>query len=81
MERMLSEESLTSSLAPAYLANYTGTINYITSNGGWAIIDPHNYGRFYDSIITDTAAFGTFWQTLAAQFQDNSNVIFDTNNE
>lgn len=20
-------------------------INYITSNGAWAIVDPHNYGR------------------------------------
>lgn len=31
MERMLSEESLTSSLAPAYLANYTGKKAHICS--------------------------------------------------
>lgn len=81
MERMISTESLTGALAPAYLANYTGTINYITENGGWAIIDPHNYGRFYDTIITDTAGFQTFWTNLAGQFKSNANVIFDTNNE
>ncbi|KAF3763922.1 glycoside hydrolase family 5 /Carbohydrate-binding module family 1 [Cryphonectria parasitica EP155] len=81
MERMLSEEDLTSALAPAYLANYTGTINYITENGGWAIIDPHNYGRFYGVVIDDTSAFQTFWENLAGQFKDNSYVIFDTNNE
>lgn len=81
MERMLSEESLTSSLAPAYLANYTGTINYITSAGAYAIIDPHNFGRFYGNVITDADGFGTFWQNLAAQFKSNTKVIFDTNNE
>lgn len=81
MERMLSSESLTASLAPAYLANYTGTIDYITSAGAYAIVDPHNFGRFYGSVITDTAGFGTFWETLATPFKGNSKVIFDTNNE
>lgn len=60
MERMLSEDDLTSALAPAYLANYTGTIDYITSNGAYAIVDPHNFGRFYGDIIEDTAGFQTF---------------------
>lgn len=60
MERMLSGDDLTSALAPAYLANYTGTIDYITSNGAYAIVDPHNFGRFYGDIIEDTAGFQTF---------------------
>lgn len=81
MERMLATNSLTGALATAYLANYTGTINYITSKGAYAIVDPHNFGRFYGSIITDTAGFQTFWQNLAAQFKSNSLVVFDTNNE
>ena len=81
MERMLSTESLTATLATDYLANYTGTINYITSAGGYAVVDPHNFGRFYDSIIEDTSGFQTFWQNLATVYADNSLVIFDTNNE
>lgn len=81
MERMLSTESLTSPLATAYLANYTGTIDYITSAGAYAIVDPHNFGRFYDSIFTDTAGFQTFWENLAGEYKSNSKVIFDTNNE
>lgn len=81
MERMLSTNSLTSPLATAYLANYTGTINYITSAGAYAIVDPHNFGRFYDSIITDTAGFQTFWENLAGVYKSNPKVIFDTNNE
>lgn len=60
MERMLSEDDLTSALSPAYLANYTGTIDYITSKGAYAIVDPHNFGRFYGAIIEDTADFQTF---------------------
>lgn len=81
MERMLATEDLTGALATAYLANYTGTINYITSAGAYAIVDPHNFGRFYGSIIEDTTGFGTFWENLAAQYKSNSKVIFDTNNE
>lgn len=81
MERMLSSESLTAPLNTAYLANYTGTINYITSAGGYAIVDPHNFGRFYGSIFTDTGGFQTFWETLAGVYKDNPRVIFDTNNE
>ncbi|ROV95607.1 hypothetical protein VSDG_05279 [Cytospora chrysosperma] len=81
MERMLSTNSLTSPLATAYLANYTGTINYITSAGAYAVVDPHNFGRFYDSIITDTAGFQTFWENLAGVYKSNPKVIFDTNNE
>lgn len=81
MERMLSTESLTAPLDTAYLANYTGTIDYITSAGGYAIVDPHNFGRFYDDIFTDTAGFQTFWKNLASVYKSNSKVIFDTNNE
>ena len=42
---------------------------------------PHNYGRYYGNIITDTNAFGGFWTALATKFVDNANVVFDTNNE
>ena len=80
MERM-APTSLAGPLATAYLTNYTGTIEYITSKGGYAIIDPHNSGRYNGAVITDYAGFGTFWQNLAAHFQSNTNAIFDTNNE
>jgi len=80
MERMVPN-TLTSSLATAYLQNLTQTVNYITNRGGWAILDPHNFGRYYGNIITDTSGFQTFWQNLASQYKSNSKVIFDTNNE
>jgi endoglucanase len=80
MERM-APTTMTNTLDAAYLANYTATVNYITAAGGWAIIDPHNFGRYYGNIITDTAGFQTFWTNLATQYKSNSKVIFDTNNE
>lgn len=80
MER-LSPQSVSGAFSAPYLANLTTVINGITSAGSYAILDPHNYGRYNGAIITDTNAFGTFWRNLATQFKSNSKVIFDTNNE
>ncbi|CAJ2511298.1 Uu.00g069230.m01.CDS01 [Anthostomella pinea] len=80
MERIVPTE-LTGAADAAYLANLTETVSHITDSGAYAVLDPHNFGRYYGDIITDTAGFGTFWTTLATAFADNANVIFDTNNE
>ncbi|KAH8819393.1 glycoside hydrolase family 5 protein [Xylogone sp. PMI_703] len=80
MERM-APNGLAGALDPGYLANYTGTVNYITSNGGWAVIDPHNFGRYNGAIISDVNSFQTFWQNLATVYKNNAQAIFDTNNE
>lgn len=56
-------------------------MTYITNKKAYAMIVPHNYGRYYDKIVTDTAAYQKFWQTLATPFKSNDYVIFDTNNE
>ena len=45
------------------------------------MITPHNYGRYYNDIITDVAGFQAFWKTVATPYKDNGQVIFDTNNE
>lgn len=80
MERLVPDQ-MTGSLNAAYLRNLTETVEGITKLGAYAIIIPHNYGRYYGEIITSTADFGTFWKTVAAEFKDNDKVIFDTNNE
>jgi endoglucanase len=74
MERM-APTSLTGTLSAAYLANYSAIITHITDAGGWAIVDPHNFGRYNGAIITDYAAFGTFWANLAATWKTNSRVV------
>ncbi|KAL5120593.1 hypothetical protein ACEQ8H_001612 [Pleosporales sp. CAS-2024a] len=80
MER-LTPNSLTGAFDPLYLGNLTQQINYITGKGKYAMVQPHNYGRFYSNIITDTAGFKTWWTNVAAQYKDNQLVVFDTNNE
>lgn len=57
------------------------TVDYITSKGAYAMIQPHNYGRYYGSVITDVAGFQTYWKNTAAPFKDNQKVIFDVMNE
>lgn len=44
------------------------------------MVVPHNYGRYYSNIITDTSDFQSFWRSLAGAFASSSKVIFDTNN-
>ncbi|KAJ6137079.1 hypothetical protein N7471_003565 [Penicillium samsonianum] len=80
MERLVPG-TLTSSADATYLASLKSTVNYITSSGGYAVVDPHNFGRYYGNIITSTSDFGAFWTTLASEFASNDKVIFDTNNE
>ncbi|CCF40426.1 cellulase [Colletotrichum higginsianum] len=80
MER-LTPGSLTSGFNNAYLQNLTNVVNHITQSGGWAVLDPHNYGRFNNAVITDVAGFQTWWVNFANQFKGNDRVVFDTNNE
>lgn len=80
MER-LTPTGLTGALDSAYLGHLKDTINLITGAGAYAVIDPHNFGRFNGAIITSTTDFQSWWAKVAAQFKGNSKVIFDTNNE
>ena len=80
MER-LTPNSLTAPLDYYYSSNLTDMVNYITSKGAYAMIQPHNYGRFYNNIITDTAGFQTWWKNVASLYANNNLVVFDTNNE
>ncbi|GIC92460.1 uncharacterized protein Aud_008926 [Aspergillus udagawae] len=80
MERLVPN-NMTGTPDATYMADLVSTINYITSTGAHAIVDPHNFGRYYGNIITSTSDFAAFWTTVATQFKDNDLVIFDTNNE
>ena len=74
MERM-AVGSITASLDAAYLSGYKSVIDHITSKGAWAVVDPHNYGRYNGAIITDTNSFGVFWKNLATVFKGNSKAV------
>ncbi|KAJ5501354.1 Glycoside hydrolase superfamily [Penicillium expansum] len=80
MERLVPT-SLTGTPDATYLADLKSTIKFITDSGAYAVLDPHNYGRYNGNIITSTSDFKAFWTTVATEFASDEKVIFDTNNE
>ena len=79
MERLVP--TVAGALNQAYLTNLTKTVDAVTAAGAYAVLDPHNFGRFNGAVITSTADFRSFWEKLAGQFKGDANVVFDTNNE
>ncbi|KAG0156972.1 hypothetical protein PDIDSM_4155 [Penicillium digitatum] len=80
MERLVPT-SITGAPDATYLADLKSTIKFITDSGAYAVLDPHNYGRYHGNIISSTSDFKAFWTTVATEFASNEKVIFDTNNE
>ncbi|KAF2490819.1 glycoside hydrolase [Lophium mytilinum] len=80
MERLIPN-NLTGTPDPTYLSNLTAVVNHITTAGAYAMIQPHNYGRYYSDIITDVAGFKAWWTTVATHFANDTMVVFDVNNE
>ncbi|KAL2170667.1 hypothetical protein VTG60DRAFT_4509 [Thermothelomyces hinnuleus] len=80
MERLIPDQ-LTGTVNETYSAGLIDTVSYVTSKGAYAVIDPHNFGRYYKQVITDVEGFKAWWTTTAGLFADNDKVIFDTNNE
>ena len=78
---MLTPSGLYGSFDSNYLNNLQQTVKYVTDKGKYAMICPHNYGRFYGNVITDTSGFKAWWANVAGQFKDNALVIFDINNK
>jgi len=82
MERLAPPATgLAGAFDSTYLNGLKTAVTYVTNQGGFAVIDPHNFGRYNGNIITDTTGFEAFWKTLAGEFVDDTNAIFDTNNE
>jgi len=73
--------TMTSALNDTYLSGLSTTVSFITSAGGHAVIDSHNFGRYAGNIITSTSDFQTYWTNVTTQFSNDSNVIFDCNSE
>ncbi|KAI3317489.1 glycoside hydrolase family 5 protein [Xylariaceae sp. AK1471] len=80
MERFIPSQ-MTGSVNETYASGLDTIVKFITGKGAYAIIDPHNFGRYYNNIITDTSGFQAWWATMAKRYASNDHVIFDTNNE
>ncbi|KAJ5485078.1 endo-beta-1-4-glucanase B [Penicillium diatomitis] len=80
MERLVPG-SITGSFDATYLASLKSTVETVTKSGAYAVLDPHNYGRYGGNIISSTDDFKAWWKKVAGEFVSNDKVIFDTNNE
>ncbi|KAK4185431.1 family 5 putative glycoside hydrolase [Podospora australis] len=80
MERLVPSK-LNGPVDAAYAKGLTDIVSYVTSKGAYAVLDPHNFGRYYEKVITDVEAFKAWWVTAAKLFANDPLVIFDTNNE
>ncbi|KAL9055087.1 MAG: hypothetical protein Q9162_003757 [Coniocarpon cinnabarinum] len=98
LERMCPPATgLGSTFNETYFSEYKDAIDHITTtDGAYAILDPHNYMRYGDPSSQPTSGavigsnqagaattqdFQDFWQELATRFLDNDLVIFGIMNE
>ncbi len=67
------------------LTRLDDVVTYITTNGAYVVLDPHNYGRYFGKKIgskyVPMAAFASFWADLADHYKNNGRVIFGLMNE
>lgn len=91
------ETGLGSTFNETYFTEFETAVNHITSQGGYVILDAHNYMRYNDpsmqpssgSIIGNnsdaeaatTQDLANFWTELSTRFIKNTNVIFGIMNE
>lgn len=74
--------------ADEYFGLVQDLVSYVTSKGGYALVDPHNYGSYYGKKIGSGEAgaataddFGAFWAELAKRFSSDPKVVFGLMNE
>ena len=60
-------------------------VNYATGKGAYVLLDPHNYARYYGTIIGESdvsvTAYMDFWSRLATRYRSNYRVLFGLMNE
>jgi endoglucanase len=69
----------------AELGRLQSFVSYANGKGASVILDPHNYGKYYNNVIGSSqvpiAAFSDFWTRLANLYRTNSRAIFGLMNE
>ncbi|KAF2028343.1 glycoside hydrolase [Setomelanomma holmii] len=98
LERMCPVETgLGKTLNETYFTELSTAVHYITSKGGYVILDAHNYMRYNDpsmqpssgnvigntsdNKVATTENLADFWKELSTRFIINPNVIFGIMNE
>ncbi len=79
------------SLSATELSYLDPVVNYVTSKGMKALLDPHNYGYLNDNSgvsreigvdpLLPSSMLADFWSQVAQHYLNNSNIIFGLMNE
>ncbi len=81
------QETLGGPLSTAYLLEMSRAVTACTSRGMQPLLDVHNYLRYRDQVVDDTAGavtsahFVDLWTKLAVAFKDRPRVMFGLMNE
>jgi endoglucanase len=79
------QHALLAAFDAAELARMDTFVNNATGRGAYVLLDPHNYARYYGSVIgtspVPASAFANFWFRLASHYHNNRRVIFGLMNE
>jgi endoglucanase len=79
------QQSQNATLNTIELGRLESIVNYATNQGAHVVLDPHNYARYFVSVVGSGslpyASFNDFWARLANEFKDNDKVIFGLMNE
>jgi endoglucanase len=78
------QPTLKGPLAAAELARLDNLVAIITNRGLYALLDVHNYAKYYGVQVgagVPLAAFRDLWSKLAAHYKNNPRVMFDLMNE
>jgi endoglucanase len=72
-------------LESVYEGRLDALVNYITGKGGYVVLNPQNFARYYGQVIGSAAVpnsvFADFWSKVAAHYAGNPNVMFNLVNE
>ena len=67
------------------LSRIDAFVDYTTKLGAYVLLDPHNYARYYGSVIGEgwvtAKGFADLWSRLAARYASNPLVVFGLMNE
>jgi endoglucanase len=79
------QRATNASLDPTELSRLNAFVSQATAKGVDVILDPHNYGRYYNQTIGSASvpysAFSNFWWRVADVYRTNSRVVFGLMNE
>lgn len=75
------QHCLSCGLDTTYMNLVSQAVNLVTSKGGIALVDLHNYFRYNGALVTDASVFANTWKLLARSLGSSQQIWFGLMNE